>query len=177
MHPEPPFGPRLQSRAVGDVLVERILSGAYSAPSAGDLQAYKIVVVRDLRRRQQLAEAANHQDFVAQAPVVFVFLMNPERSRSKYGERGARLYTYQDTAIAAAYAQLAAHALGLGSVWVGAFDDRQVLEAVSAPDGLRAASLLPVGFAAETPAARAPQKLSRLVRLESFSDSEGEPWR
>lgn len=153
--------------------LQQILSAANSAPSAGDLQSYDVVVVTNPKRRRLLSEAAYEQHFVAQAPVVLVFLTDPERSRAKYGER-SRLYACQDASIAAAYAQLAAHALGLSSVWVGAFDEDAVRRAVSAPVHLRAACVLPIGYAAETPPPTPRRALSDLVRRESYSG--GDPW-
>jgi len=139
------------------------------APSGGDLQAYEVVVVRTPERRRDLARAAYGQDFVAGAPVVLVFFMHPARSAAKYGHRGEALYACQDTTIAAAHAQLAAHALGLATVWVGAFDDEAVCRAVDAPRGLRPSSLLVIGHAAEAPEVTPRRPLSELVHRETLA--------
>ncbi len=145
-----------------------VLDAMNRAPSAGNLQAYEVVVVRSRAHRQRLALAAYGQDFVADAPVVLVFFANPGRSREKYGERGAGLYACQDATIAAAHAQLAAHARGLATVWVGAFEDEAVRRAVAAPDGLRPSSLLIVGHPAESPEATPRRPLRELARSETF---------
>jgi nitroreductase len=58
----------------------------------------------------------------------------PERSASQYGDRGRTLYALQDATIAAAYAQLAIVAAGLGSTWVGAFDEAKVREVLASSD-------------------------------------------
>ena len=100
-----------------------ILETACSAPSAGDLQAYKIIVVSNPEKRQALANAAEGQSFISAAPVCLVFCADPQRSATQYGERGQKLYAVQDTTIAAAYAQLAVVAAGMGSTWVGYFDE------------------------------------------------------
>lgn len=70
--------------------------------------------------------------------------------------------------LAAAYAQLAAHALGLASVWVGAFDDDAVLDAVSSPAGLVPSSLLPIGYPHGQPSPTARRPLSELVHQETM---------
>ena len=101
-----------QSRSVEEGKVNRIIETVNLAPSAGDLQAYEIVVVKDSRRRNELAKASGGQGFISEAPVCLVFLTYPERSSRKYGKRGSELYCIQDATIAAAYAQLAATALG-----------------------------------------------------------------
>lgn len=156
---------------VGAGALERILRAANRAPSAGNLQAFEVVAVRSSERRRRLARAAFGQEFVAEAPVVLVFLTHPARSAKRYGTRGERMYALQDATIAATYAQLAAHALGLGSVWVGAFDEDAVLSAVSAPRGLGASSLLVIGHAAEKPSATSRRALSDLVHQETVRAS------
>lgn len=126
--------------------IGRILDACNSAPSAGNLQAYEIFVVTDTERKTGLADAALGQSFVAKAPVVLVFLAAPKASGSRYGKRGENLYCIQDATIAAAYSQLAAAALGLGSAWVGAFDEDGVSKALDA-EGLIPVAIIPIGYA------------------------------
>jgi nitroreductase len=153
-----------QDRAVEQAQLDKILHAANRAPSAGDLQAYSIVVVRSPAARKALARAAADQQFVAQAPVVLVFLAEPARSSEKYGHRGESLYAVQDATIACAYAQLAAHDLGLAACWVGAFRTRDVREVVGATEEQVPVALLPVGYAAETPFVTPRRPLSEMVR-------------
>ncbi|MDQ7843553.1 MAG: nitroreductase family protein [Armatimonadota bacterium] len=151
-------------RPVASKTLQAILDAANRAPSAGNLQAYEIYVVTHLTTREALARAALDQMFVAQAPVVLVFCAHPTRSARRYGERGRTLYCLQDATIACAYAQLAATALGLATVWVGAFDEEAVRRALGAPPGLRPVAILPVGFPAEAPEITGRRPLEDLVR-------------
>jgi nitroreductase len=137
--------------AVEEIKLGRILDAAQKAPSAGGLQAYRIAIAESPGMKQRLAEAAFGQEFLAQAAVVLVFFAVASRSERKYGARGALLYCIQDAALAAAYAQLAAVAEGLGCCWVGAFDEERVSRALGAPVHWRPVALLPVGYGAETP--------------------------
>ncbi len=143
---------------IDDATLTKILEAINSAPSAGNLQAYEVIVVRDPERKRQLARAAWDQMFIAQAPVVLVFVANPERNR-RYGKRGAELYCVQDATIACSYAQLAAVALGLGSCWIGAFDDDAVRQVVG---------ILPIGVPADMPEPRERRPLSDLVHEEQL---------
>jgi nitroreductase len=161
-----------QTRPVEDEKVRRIIESVNLAPSAGDLQAYEIVVVKDPRRRNELAKAAWGQSFIAEASVCFVFLAYPERSSRKYGQRGSELYCVQDATIAASYAQLAATALGLASTWVGAFDDEGVAKAVDAPRGRRPIAVLPVGYPAETPDVTPRRPINEIA----YSETSGMPY-
>jgi hypothetical protein len=109
---------------IDDDTLQAILEAANWAPSAGNLQAYEIYMVTQDHDRSALARAAFEQWFVARAPVV-VFCAHPERSARRYGQRGVRLYAIQDATIACTFAMLAATALGLATVWVGAFETMQ----------------------------------------------------
>ncbi len=153
-----------QQREVDDEKLRKILHAANRAPSAGDLQAYQIVVVRSPAAKQALAHATIGQEFVAQAPVVLVFLIDPGRSGIKYSSRGERLYCLQDATIACAYAQLAAHDLGLSACWVGAFREKAVSEVVDPRPNQVPVALLPIGYPAETPDVTSRRSLSDLVR-------------
>lgn len=157
-----------QDRPVGREVIERLLAAANLAPSAGDLQGYQVVIVEKPETKAALAAAALGQDFLAAAPVVLVFFADAARSRSKYGDRGASLFCIQDATIAAAYAQLAACELGLASYWVGAFREEPVARALAAPPGLRPVSMLPLGYAAETPERPPRRELKDFCRRESF---------
>ena len=150
-------------KTVEDEKLQGILAAANRAPSAGNLQAYEIYIVRKLEQRQALVKAAGDQEFLAEAPVVLVFCTNPTRTADKYQERGTTLYTIQDATIACAYSQLAAKALGLDSVWVGAFDEQEVSRILKLPAGLRPIVLLPIGYSGRVPRDRPRRELSDLV--------------
>ena len=150
-------------QAVEEEKLQQILRAANVAPSAGNLQAYEIYVVRGRDQRTALASAAYGQDFIRDAPVALVFCTHPARSEPKYRERGRRLYALQDATIACTFAMLAVADLGLATVWVGAFSDEAVWKAIGSPEGVQPVAMLPIGHAGETPAATSRRRLSSLV--------------
>ncbi len=143
--------------------LQKILQAVNDAPSAGNRQAYEVFVVREFKDRSALATAAYGQEFLKLAPVLLVFCTHPALSEARYGQRGVRLYTLQDASIACAYAMLAIEDLGLSTVWVGAFDDDAVWQAIGAPEGLHPVAMLPVGYGADTPKPKTRRDLSGLV--------------
>lgn len=159
---------RFEKKEIEKEKLEKILEAANSAPSAGDLQAYEIVIVRDEKRKRELSDAALGQSSVANAPLVLVFLADAERSSSKYGRRGAELYSIQDATIACAYAQLACTALHLGCVWIGAFEEKEIARILNAPENVRPVALLPIGYPAEKPYKTPRREISELVREEEY---------
>ena len=142
--------------------LRQLLEAVNRAPSAGNLQAYEIYVACDPGRRTALAHAALGQGYVASAALDLVFGAHPQRSATRYGDRGARLYAVQDATIACTYAMLGATALGLSSVWVGAFNDQQVWQAIGSPEGIEPIAILAVGYAAEQ---REPSRRRPLTNL------------
>jgi nitroreductase len=152
-----------KGKPVEDHKLQRILETANRAPSAGNLQAYEIYLVRDEKRQAALVKAAKDQEFLAQAPIVLVFCTHGARAEARYSERGTQLYALQDATIACTYSMLTATALGLSTVWVGAFNESEVAAIVGVPEGQRPVAMLPIGYAAEEPHAPRRRSLEDLV--------------
>ncbi|MCX7819926.1 MAG: nitroreductase family protein [Kiritimatiellae bacterium] len=159
---------RFRPEAVPPALLTQVLEAARQAPSAGNRQAFEIVIIRSRSRRVALARAAFEQWFISEAPVVLVFLAAPARNCDRYGQRGAELYAVQDATIACAHAHLAAAALGLGSCWIGAFDERTVAELVGARNRERPVAVLPIGWPAEEPVSPPRRPLADLLHEEQL---------
>jgi len=146
---------------------------AQAAPSAGNRQAREIVIVRDYAVKVALTEAAFHQFFLQEAPVDLVFCANPGKSQQRYGERGHDLYCILDTAASIQNVLLAAQAFGLGSCWVGAFNEEAVREALELPEEVRPITLIPIGYPNEQPDPTTRLSLEEFVHAEHY----GQPWR
>ena len=156
-----------QDKPIEPEQLQQILDTINRAPSAGNLQGYEVYLVTNRAVLQCLAQATSGQDFITQASLALVFCAHPARSAKKYEQRGTTLYSVQDATIACAYAQLAVTALGLASVWVGAFNEDAVRAAIGVGHDLRPVAFLPIGYAAEAPEHRSRRALVELVhRIE-----------
>jgi nitroreductase len=154
---------RFQDRPVEEEKLRAVLDAANAAPSAGNLQAYDIYVVTDPAARARLAGTLPKMEFFSVVPAVLAFCANGERAAIRYGDRGRTLYAVQDAAIACTHAMLAATALGLATVWVGAFQEQAVTEALNLPAAVRPVALLPLGYPAETVEPRPRRTLDGIV--------------
>lgn len=125
--------------------VRKILQAAEMAPSAGGLNARKILVIKGESKRNALSDAAMGQGSVREAPYVLVFCAD-QKSIGPYGERGRTLYCIQDASAAVENALLMITNLGMGGCWVGAFDENKVSEVCGLPDYLRPVALVPFGY-------------------------------
>jgi nitroreductase len=142
--------------------LDKIIEACNLAPSSGGLQTFEIYRVKNREMREKLVSAAKDQALVAQAPLLLVFCANPSRSVERFGER-SQLFSVQDATIAAAYAQLTVHLLGLSTVWVGAFDEKKVSEILQLPQGQRPIALLPIGYENEKPKEKTTRGIKDLL--------------
>ncbi len=152
-----------------------LLKAAVRAPSAGNRQTWRFVVVRDTGTIEKLYRAASYssqdQTFVKKAALVIVVcadLDTYKRSSVPYRERGIDLFCIQETAAATQNLLLAAHALGLGACWVSLFDEEQVGEALNLPDGVRPLVLIPTGHTKSKAKPKPRKPLEEVVRYESY---------
>ena len=154
-----------QDRPVEEEKVRAILEAARLAPSAKNLQEWRYVVVRDAEMRQKLAEAANGQTFIAQAPVVLVACAKTDGHRMSCGE----LCYPIDVAISLEHVALKAVEEGLGTCWIGAFNQPAVKKLLGIPEAVRVVELMPLGYPAFEPSARPRLGLDEIAMYEKWS--------
>jgi len=165
-----------EKKDVPNELIGQLLEAAVRAPSAGNIQPWKFIVVKDIEIKRELASVALRQRHVEEAPVVIVVCADPEKSADKYGERGKSLYCIQDTAAAVENMLLTANSLGLGTCWIGAFEDDKVRSILNIPQKINPVALITVGFPKEF------EKPTRTTRVPfenvTFIDKYGKgfPW-
>lgn len=145
--------------------LQQVLEAARLAPSAGNRQEWKFVVVQDEELRRRLMEAARGQQFVADAPVVIVGCA-PEHDHVMSCGHPSFLV---DLAIAMEHIALQARDLGLGTCWVGAFDQRKVRDALGIPDSVEVVELMPLGYPVEWPGPKDRKEMDQIVCRDGWS--------
>ncbi len=125
--------------------IGELVNAGRMAPSAGNLQNWRFVIVTDKDKISKLAAAAN-QNWVAYAPAIIVIVAEHLHGQRFYGVRGERLYNVQNCAAAAENMLLAAHALGLGACWIGSFSEDLVNSILGIPDYGRPQVMVTVGY-------------------------------
>jgi nitroreductase len=146
--------------------LSELIDAARWAPSAGNLQPWRFVVVEDGAARRAIAASAYGQRFIADAPAVIVVCVVAAESSRVYGDRGRHLYCLQDSAAAVENLLLAATGAGLGTCWIGAFDEAAVARALVLEAGWRPVALIPVGYPDEQPRRRSrrpPDEVTRWI--------------
>jgi nitroreductase len=145
--------------------LQRVLEAGRQAPSAANQQPARIVVVTDPATRKKLAQAANSQTFVGQAPVVLVGCAVKTDKVMGCGQ-----YAYPiDVAICMTTMSLAAAAEGLGTCWIGAFKEDHVKQILGIPEEVRVVELMPIGYPAVKPDARPRKSMDEFCVMEKWS--------
>ncbi len=152
---------------VSEETVEKLIDAARHAPSAGNIQPWEFIIARKQDTKRKLALAA-HQAFIEEAPVVIVVCADEARSSSRYSSRGETLYCIQDTAAATQNILLTAYSLGLGTCWIGAFNEGEAIKALKTPVGIRPVAMIPVGYSNKAPSQRGRRPLSQIMHHEKF---------
>ena len=134
---------KFENKKVEEWKLEMIFAAADTAPTAGGFQGFEIYHIQNEGSKKKLVEAANNQPYV-NAPVVLVFCMNPKRVKLNFPTETIRKFSQQDATLAAAYSQLAAHALGLSSIWIGMLDENKLMEILRTD--LSPSSILCLGY-------------------------------
>jgi nitroreductase len=145
--------------------LDRVLEAARLAPSARNLQEWRILVVTDADRRAALIEAAGGQSFVGKAPVVLICCAETDHHRMHCGLKSYPI----DVAIAIDHMTLAAVEEGLGTCWIGKFDPAAVRAVCNIPDEIEVVQLLPLGYPADpAPAGKKRKTIEEFVHYEKW---------
>ncbi len=148
--------------------ISTIMQAGKYAPSAGNLQNWKFIVVKDDDKRKEVADAALQQFWMEQAPIHIVVVGEPERAERFYGVRGRRLYTIQAIAASIENMLLTAHSLGLGACWVGAFDEDRIRLLLNLPEQVDVHAIITIGYADETPEMPTKYRIEHMMFFEKW---------
>ncbi|MCW4005629.1 MAG: nitroreductase family protein [Candidatus Bathyarchaeota archaeon] len=124
---------------VPKAVLEKLLDAARLSPSAKNLQPWHFIVVTDKAKRKALS-GGMFARFLGKVPAVIVLCGDEQASPDWY---------VVDVALAGENMVLAATSEGLGTCWVGSFDEKQVQQLLKIPEHMRVVALLAVGYAEE----------------------------
>ena len=154
-----------EDKEVEEEKLNLILEAGRLAPSASNRQEWRYIVVRDKQTRQKLVEAAAGQAFVGEAPVVLACCAQTDGHIMRCGQPCYPI----DVAISIDHMTLKAVEEGLGTCWIGAFNEAKAKEILGVPDEIRIVELLTLGYPAQIPGEKARKELGELVKYERWS--------
>lgn len=153
---------------VEQVKIDQILDAARLAPSWKNLQCWRFLVLTDADKRAKLLDAFPDDNpgkkAVAMAPVVIVVCGNPLESDVENNIE----YFVADVSIAFEHLCLAAHALGLGTCWMGWYDEAQIKKTLGIPSDIRIVGITPLGYPDQEPKPRPRKELSDIAYFNEW---------
>lgn len=152
---------------IGTENIDILLNAAHVAPSAGNIQGRDFIIVTDRTIKRELVVAAHDQHFIASAPVIIVAVANIKRSSNRYGSRG-ELYAIQDATASVMNIMLAATDIGLGTCWIGAFDEDIVRDILKIPMEARPITIIPIGYSDEDPVMPQRMDIDQIIHRERW---------
>jgi len=158
---------KFSDKDISEKLVKEIIELANFSPSAGNVQARAVVVVKDQVTIERIrAVTRGLSRFEGKIPFILVILAKPFESAERYEDRGKNLYAFQDATILASYIQLIATDKGLSTCWVGSFKETDVEEILNLPKEVTPVAMIPLGYASETPEMKERKTLEKIILKE-----------
>lgn len=165
-----------QKKEIKSWIIGEILDSARFAPSSGNVQNWRFIIVKDKDIKNSIAEASLKQYWMNTAPVYIIVCSDSNKVERLYGERG-KLYAVQNCAVAAAYIMLKALEFDLGTCWVGAFDEKKVSRIMNLPEDLIPQAIITLGYPEKDQLIK-PQKrndLDKIVYFEGYKNKISNP--
>ena len=146
-------------KPVEEEKLQAVLEAVRQSPSWANMQCWRMVVVKDRQVKQQMSDLSYVESFfapkgyksnpskkaLAEAPVVIVLCADPANSGALWNQS----YYLVDCGIAAQNLMLAARVLGLGTVFVGVYDEEKLKALLKIPASVRVVGLFPLGYPAD----------------------------
>jgi nitroreductase len=146
----------------------KIIEAARLSQSAANRQPWQFIIVTDVSMKKNLSKASRNQESVSTAAAVIVYLANPTEA-AKVGPFEGFLI---DGSIAIENMVLTSWEFGIGSCWIGAYDEKTVKELLGIPETLRVVSLLTLGYPNEKPKAKNRKILTDILHYERYGHKE-----
>lgn len=161
-------------KPVEDETLYTILDTARWAPSAGNIQNWRFIIVRDPHKRQALATFCAEQMWLADAPVLVVMCSLTDKVKDMFGERGEAVYALQSTSAAIENILIAAWSFGVGSAWIGSFSEDDVRKLLQIPFEVEIHAIISLGYPKEVPTPPRRLHLGDITFFEKYGNRKAD---
>ena len=148
----------------------KILDAGRYAPSSGNIQNWVFIVIKDSKQKEKIADACK-QEFIKDANYLVVVCSREDRIIKLYGKRGEK-YSIQNCALAIQNMFLEAYSLGIGSCWIGAFDEDKIRKILWLEENVTPQSIIALGYSDEEERAAKRNSLDNFVFFEKYGNKK-----
>jgi len=158
---------KYKAKKIPASIVRKLIVAGMNAPSAYNYQPWIFILVRSLKIKKLLIDAKGGSQFIAAAPLVIACCHDESKTKDKW-------HNIENVSLAVENMLLAAHALGLGACYLGAFDpehpdvEKSISKALNLPKNVKIVCLISVGYPDETPKKKVMRKMPEVIRNEHY---------
>lgn len=150
---------KYEKKEIPEDVLNQILEAGRNAPSAANKQPIHFIILKDHETKKKLSTTFSR--FLKDAPVVIVGCANVKALLTGR-------WAVVDTTISLQNMVIGAWGLGVGSCWIGAFNEKKVKETLMIPDNWKVVALLTLGYPAEQPKQRKKKSLEKMFSTSNF---------
>jgi nitroreductase len=157
---------KYKENPIPEEVLLRVLEAARLAPSGKNFQPWKFIIVKDKALKEKLARASAGQFFIAKAPIIIVGCGFPDNC---YARMGRYMKSWSvDVTIALEHLILQAQEEGLGTCWIGSFEEEEVKAILNVPEEVKVLALTPLGYPDEIPPPRGRKSLDEIISYDRY---------
>jgi nitroreductase len=157
---------KYKENPIPEEVLLRVLEAARLAPSGKNFQPWKFIIVKDKALKEKLAQASAGQFFIAKAPIIIVGCGFPDNC---YARMGRYMKSWSvDVTIALEHLILQAQEEGLGTCWIGSFEEEEVKAILNVPEEVKVLALTPLGYPDEIPPPRGRKSLDEIISYDRY---------
>lgn len=169
-----------EDTSVDDSFINQIIICGHKAPSAGNIQPWEFIVVKDKTTKRQIVdttyvsnnyESPTRQEWLMNAPVFIVVVVNKEKSFQKYGEKALRTLIYLDCSACIENMILAAINIGLATCYISGFRETELSRVLDLPKNYETIGFISLGYQKGTAVIKPKSDLNIKIHYERFSKS------
>ena len=157
---------RFKPDPVPDEHIRLLLEAARWAPSAGNIQPWEFIVVKDPKTIDLLKKFS--PGFIGRSPLVIAVCSNRARAAKAGGRLAAEYTSIVDCAMATQNMLLEAQALGLGSCVIKSFASAAIREILKVPEGVEVELLVAIGYPDEKPEPPPKLPIEKITHLNVY---------
>lgn len=158
-------------KKVPNDMIGAIIEAGTMAPSSGNKQNWKFIIVKDSNTKEEVAKHCKEQYWMTRAAAYIVVCSDDSLIEKFYGERGVNRYSVQNCAAAIQNMLLAANDLGLGACWIGAFDEEEVCNDLDISGGAKPQAIITIGFPTREIYQKKLKEFNSMVYLEKYGNT------
>ena len=170
---------KYQKRNIDNSQLTYILECGHAAPTAGNVQPWEFIVVRDVTMKRKIVDttyvgnqknASIHQEWLMDAPVFIIICANKDRIVAKYGEEIMKKLIYLDCSASIENMLLAVVNLNLGSCYISGFRENELSQVLKLPSSHEVIAFIPIGYVEDTAIRRVKRPLKEVVHKDFYSN-------